>query len=230
MASEVDIVNLALSHLGDAATVASINPPDGSAQAEYGQRFYPMARDSLLEMHDWGFATKRIKLAPLVNPTSQWLYCYAQPPDLVNTIAVIDSAATDDSGVPVAYPTTWGETPLPGPGSYVPQPFQLESAADGTDVLYTNQANATLRYVARVTDPTKFSPLFIETLTWSLASLLAGPVLKGEAGTQAAARCTLIAFGQNGRGGKFAQATASDAGQKRTTARERQQVSWIAAR
>ena len=59
MASEVDICNLALSHLGDTATIASLDPPEGSAQAEHCARFYPIARDSLLEMHAWGFATSR---------------------------------------------------------------------------------------------------------------------------------------------------------------------------
>ena len=63
MASEVEICNLALAHLGDEATVASIDPPEGSAQAEHCQRFYPVSRNSLLEMHDWAFATKRATLA-----------------------------------------------------------------------------------------------------------------------------------------------------------------------
>ena len=63
MASEVDICNLALSHLGDNATVASIDPPEGSAQAEHCSRFYPIARDTLLEMHNWNFSTRRAVLA-----------------------------------------------------------------------------------------------------------------------------------------------------------------------
>ena len=37
-----------LGHIGDAATVSSINPPEGSAQAEHCARFYPIARDALL--------------------------------------------------------------------------------------------------------------------------------------------------------------------------------------
>ena len=59
MASDVEICNLALSHLGDTATVASIDPPEGSAQAEHCARFYPIARDALLEKHDWSWATRR---------------------------------------------------------------------------------------------------------------------------------------------------------------------------
>ena len=48
MPSEVDICNLALGHLGDSATVATIDPPEGSAQAEHCARFYPIARDARL--------------------------------------------------------------------------------------------------------------------------------------------------------------------------------------
>ena len=60
MSSEIDICNLALARLGDDATVASIDPPEGSAQAEQCARFYSIARDTMLEMHDWRFATKRV--------------------------------------------------------------------------------------------------------------------------------------------------------------------------
>jgi len=65
MASIVDICNLALSHLGDSATVSSIDPPEGSAQADLCARFFPIALASLLEAHSWGFATRRVALAPL---------------------------------------------------------------------------------------------------------------------------------------------------------------------
>lgn len=216
MASEVDISNLALAHLGDSATVASISPPDGSAQAEYCQRFFAVARDALLEMHDWGFATKRVALAQLsTNAASGWAYCYAQPTDLVNAIAVLDPAAASDTSVG---------------GVYMPQPFVLESAADGTDVIYTDQAGAVLRYVARVTDTTKFSPLFITTLAASLASMLAGPVLKGDAGASAAARWTMIAFGQDGKSGLFGRAAGSDASQRRQSTRDRHQAPWTLGR
>lgn len=231
MASEVDICNLAVGHIGDAANIQSISPPDGSAQAEHCQRFYPIARDSLLELHNWGFATKRVALAPFAsNPASGWAYCYAQPADLVNAISVLDPAAQDDTSVGIPTASQWTETPLNNGGVYTPQPYQLEAAADGSDILLTNQSNAVLRYVARITDTTKFSPLFVETLTWSLAGLLAGPVMKGGEGAKMGASCRLIAFGQDGKSGIFGRATASDANDKRSTTRDRHQVSWINGR
>ena len=59
MASDVDICNLALSFLGDDANVSSISPPEGSQQSEHCARFYPIARDGLLQMHNWNWASRR---------------------------------------------------------------------------------------------------------------------------------------------------------------------------
>ena len=67
--NDVTICNLALGHLGDIANVKSINPPDQSVQAQLCKRFYPAARNALLEMSSWGFATVRAKLAQVGNPT-----------------------------------------------------------------------------------------------------------------------------------------------------------------
>jgi hypothetical protein len=46
-----------------------------------------------------------------------------------------------------------------------------------------------LRYQAFVADSTKFSPLFVQCLSWHLASMLAGPVIKGDQGAAEAKRC-----------------------------------------
>jgi hypothetical protein len=234
MASAVDICNLALANLGDVANLQSIDPPDGSAQADHCATFYPIARDALLEMHDWGFSTKRVALAQLVNPTTEWAYCYAQPNGLLNAIAVLDAAATDDVSVGIPTGQLWcSDTPIMNTGNYTPQPFVLESADDGTDVVYTNQPNAMMRCTVRVTDTSKFSPLFVRTLAASLAAMLAGPLVKGEPGVALAMRWETIAFGgpqERGRGGLFKRAAESDSNQRRTTARDRQAVSWINSR
>ena len=230
MASELDICNMALGHLGDSATVASIDPPEGSAQAEHCARFYPMVRDALLEMHDWSFASRRKRLAQLDNPISQWAYCYAAPTDMVNPIAVLDSKAQSDLATTYAPPAPWGYAPIPLAGAPVPQPYVLETLEDGTEVVYTNQAGALLRYTARVTDPTRLSPLFVQTLAAALTSALAGPLLKGDAGIAAALRWQAVAFGQDGRSGLFGKAASSDAGQRRSIARDHHQVGWLAGR
>jgi len=216
MASEIDICNLALGHLGDVATIASIDPPEGSAQAEHCARFYPIARDSLLELHTWGFATKRVQLAQLGTGWPEWDYSYAQPADALNIIAVLPPYATDD------YSTGAASVSIAVGGSYIPQPFSCEIDANGADVIYTDQAEAVLRYTALVTDPTKFSPLFIVALSWQLASMLAGPILKGDAGAAEAKRCAAMAQAY------LSKAKESDAGQRRINPQHN--VGWMAGR
>lgn len=203
MASEIDICNLALSHLGDNATVASLDPPEGSAQAEHCARFYPIARDSLLEMHTWGFATKRIQLAQLGTGWPEWNYAYAQPADALNIVAILPPDATDD------YSAGGIATGVSTGGPYVPQPYSCETDANGADVIYTDQALAVLRYTGIVTDTTRFSPLFVVTLSWHIASFLAGPILKGDAGAAESKRCAAMMQAY------LSKAVESDAGQRR---------------
>ena len=212
MASEVDICNLALGHLGDNATVASINPPEGSAQAEHCKRFYPIARDSLLEMHNWNFAMRRIALTQVEQNWTEWQYAYTLPSDCLNPISVLPPDAYDDYAtrfVPTDTPY-WSHnySPVTAAGRYVPQPFSIETTSEGIHNLFTNVENAVLRYSAYVTDTTEFSPLFIVTLSWHLASMLAGPVIKGDMGTAEGKRCVQMMTGY------LSQAEASDANQR----------------
>lgn len=190
MASDVDICNLALGHLGDDANVASISPSDGSPQGDHCQRFYPIARDVLLQMHPWSFALTRFNLTLLTDvPLFGWGFAYSIPvTKLVRYLSVNDPTAIDDNN---------------------PQPFEVEAnPRDGTPIVYTNMGSgaspttqgftitgstnpsgAAMRAILQVTDTSKFSPLFTDTFGWFLASYLAGPILKGEVGMQAAKAC-----------------------------------------
>ena len=96
MATEVDICNLALANLGDDAPIATLSPPEGSAQAEKASRFYPIARNSLLAMHTWSFASKRGSLALTTNTLDQWDYAYAAPADMMSAVAIISPTAQND--------------------------------------------------------------------------------------------------------------------------------------
>ena len=192
MATEVNICNLALAHLGDDATIASLSPPEGSAQAEKAARFYPIARDTLLEMHTWNFAAKRANLALTTNNIAQWDYAYVAPTDMMSPVAVISPTAQNDYATRMsAGDTPGGITSTYAPtivaGQYTPQQFAIE----GTTI-YTNVETAMLRYQAFITESDKFSPLFVMTLSWHLASMLAGPIIKGDQGAAEAKRCTQV--------------------------------------
>lgn len=201
MASEVDICNLALAHLGDDATVASLDPPEGSAQAEHCARFYPIARDGLLELHDWKFATRRKRIALLSTDTWTWRYAYAAPTDMLKLLAVLPAEAGSDADT---------------------QPYEPETSDSGAALILTNTESATLRYTARVIDPTRFSPLFTTALSWHLASMLAGPIIKGDAGAAEAKRCTAVMQAY------LSKAATSDANQRKTKLTH--SPAWIAGR
>lgn len=222
MASVVDICNLALSRLGDSATVSSIDPPEGSPQAQYCATFYPIARDTMLEMHQWTFATRRIIPAQVSFSYSQWDYAYAAPSDMLDVIAVMSPDATDDFSQPLVVENQILGSVNSGMGTYAPQPYSLESLADGTVVILTDQENALLRYTARVEDTSKYPALFVDALGWLLASHLAGPLMKGDTGAkiaQSAYRSFQLAF---------ARATSADANNQRRNINH--SVGWMVNR
>ncbi len=193
MASEVDICNVALGHLGDTGNIASLYPPEGSAQAEHCARFYPMARDALLSLHTWGFATRRVPLAQLSTDVPGWAYAYVFPSDTLTVLAVQGPDEPD---------------PEAGGFPAMSHPYVSESNEAGNRTIYCNVPNAVMRGIFRVTSTERFTPLFITTLSWQLASMLAGPVIKGDAGMTEAKRCAQMAQAY------LAQATGHDANQR----------------
>lgn len=167
MASSIDICNLALSHLGDEATVSSIDPPEGSAQADHCAAFYPIARNNVLASHAWSCATKRETLALLsLTPPDAFVYAYSVPSTCLRALRVMLPGDTDDSNG---------------------QEFEIEAQSDGTLVLYTNAADASLVYIAGITDTTRFTPGMVTAIARLLAAYVAGPLIKGSEGMKVAA-------------------------------------------
>lgn len=198
MITDVDICNMALSFIGDAATVRSINPPDTSAQARLCKTFYPIAVRSTLEMHNWAFATKRTECDPVTPPAegehghvhggsetcdcSEWKYYYALPRHFLKAIAVLPPDSVDD----------------------YKQSSEFTVQVDSTGVLrlYTNIEDAVLLYTEYVVDPYYFPPLFQVVVAWHLAGMLAGPIMKGDVGAQESKRCLQMMAMYMGRASK----------------------------
>lgn len=183
MASIVEICNTALAHLGNDNQISSISPPDGSTEAGYCARFFPMARREMIEMSRWAFATKRVTLAQITNndTSGRWEFAYATPGDLL-----------------------LGDR-IPTRGSLRTILFELENEPFGIlrdplidepnaqyyregNTIYTNEPNATLIYRTDVVDTTKYPAVFTSALGYLLASYLAGPLIRGAEGAQAAQR------------------------------------------
>lgn len=182
MASEVDICNLAMAHLGDDANISSINPSDNSQQADWCVRFYPIARDQLLAMHAWSFNTKRQSLALLDTDElpDTWAYAYARPTRALNIISVLPPQGTGAATLSSFPPDD--TNPSTAHGDENTQDYIQEVLQDGTQVIFTNTENAIARYNVTITDTTKFGALFVPALARLLASYVAGAMLKGKEG------------------------------------------------
>lgn len=185
MATPVDIANLGLSHIGARAQIVSISPPDGSVESGYCARFYPLVRRELLEIHSWSFASKRIALAQVTNPSTIWAHAYAMPADCVKArrvlpLALISTYATALMSYEEHFSEDLTNTVFTERGG---SPYETEGG-----VLLTNEPDAVLIYTRDVTDSNAFSPRFVIAAGMLMASYLSGPIIKGTDGARAAAQ------------------------------------------
>ena len=163
MADAVAICNLALSYIGDSASVASIDPPDETATAQMCATMYPFAVSALLERFDWSFATRYAPLAPYADAESHgWKKAYAVPSDCMRAIRVRASGM-----------------------QHMPEPkgAHYEIVIDGDHpVLLTDVESPVLYYITSNVNPALFSQNFAVALAWYMAIMLAGQRIKGREG------------------------------------------------
>lgn len=181
MPSQVDNCNAALSHVGSDTVVVSIDPPDGSVESGYCASFYPIARAEALEMHPWTWAKTRAALAQVANDSTTWAYAYALPSQCLTPLRVLQQQIVADY---LTWPLTSYQTNddlvwFTERGS---AEFQIEGK-----VLRTNEPDAVLLYVQDVTTAGAASGMFNAGFGYLLASYLAGPIVKGQAGANASA-------------------------------------------
>lgn len=182
MTSAVDVSNMALAHIGAESQVASIDPPDGSAEAGYCARFYPIARRIAIEAHAWTFAKARATLAEVANPSTVWQYAYALPSDLIDPLRVLNLATVESVLLSLDSFSLVTET-----SAYWGMIFSLTEQSSANfeiegDVLLTNEPEAVLIYTRDQTNVNKWSPMFTSAVAQLLAGYLAGPIIKGAEG------------------------------------------------
>lgn len=153
MASELDICNAGLSHVS-AYGIQSLD--ERTKEARECKRLYPIARDAMLESHDWAIARKRVALALLSDTYSGWDYAYAWPADCIMPRKIYDEGECAGS-----------------------EKIKFEfgvSAALNRRVILTNKEDAELIYTAKVTDANLYTTMMIDALSFRLASDLALPL------------------------------------------------------
>ena len=170
MANPVSICNLALSYIGDSATVSSIDPPENNPQSQMCATMYPMAVNALLEMYDWTFATRRASVAQYADEESHgWKGAYTLPGDCLRIVRV-QSAVEQHAEEPTD------------------KEYEVGASVKGR-VLYTNADDPVVTYISSNTKPAVFSNAFVIALAWYLANMLAGQRVKGKEGHAMSQNC-----------------------------------------
>jgi hypothetical protein len=147
MASQVQIVKLALQHIGDRYDISDIE--EESVEAEQANLIYDDTRKELLRRYPWRFAKKYTSPATLSGITvpGQWDYAYAYPSSCVRVGGITNTA---DRTKPIL-------------------DFEVSLLDDDTKVLLTDEQSAEFFYTSDITDPTRFDPEFTMAFSFLLA-------------------------------------------------------------
>ena len=144
MASDVSICSQALLMLG-ADPISSLSE-DESDNAKLCANLWPLVRDAVLRAGTWHCATKRVRLAPLVDaPAFDYAYQFVLPSDWLRTLRV---------------------------GEYGQEP---DYRMAGGRVL-CDMASLPLLYVFRNEDPASYDSLLMDAMVHAMAARLAYPV------------------------------------------------------
>lgn len=185
MTVPTDICNMSLSMIGAQASVQSINPSDGSAQANACATFYTPVTQMLLRAAHWNCARKQISLTQLksiyVNgqlspnpPPTPWYYEYAVPPDSLKMRFLLN--LTPQSSIDPPLTTGGAQFPVPqaltGFSRFTPA-VDLDPTGNPVKVILTNQCQAQGVYTADISQtPDLWDSQFLMAAATSLASYL----------------------------------------------------------
>lgn len=159
MASDTEICNLALSHLGVGKEIASLET-EKSQEASACRRFYDIALDATLRDYPWNFATK-IEALGLVEeePNDEWLYSYRYPTDCLFIKRILSGIKNDTRQSRINY--------------------RVVSDSAG-QLIYSDHENAEIEYTYRVTDSNIYPSDFTMALSYRLAHYIAPRVTAGD--------------------------------------------------
>ena len=152
--NETKICNQALGRIGAKRINDFTDATDTKLEAIQCRLHYELTRDSLLRSHYWRFARARAVLSQDTNdPDFEWDNQFILPVDFLRFRSIYEEdGATSKS---------------------------RRHAIEGQRIL-TNLSAVSLRYIKKVTDVTKFDPLFVEVLVWLLADKMIGPLAGGD--------------------------------------------------
>ncbi len=141
--SNTKICNQALGRIGARRINDFDDTTDTKPEAVQARLHFEQTRDALTRSHRWRVASDRATLTRDVEtPDFEWAYQFFLPNDFL--------------GMKSIYEGRFSSANL--------RSYDLEGA-----LLLTNETTMEIKYIKKITDPTKFDPLFIEVLVLQLA-------------------------------------------------------------
>lgn len=163
MSSDVEICNLALSHIGTGKTIASLD--ERSSEALTCKRFYETARKAMLRDFPWPLATKFMALGLVTesgdsaHPSDEWEFSYRLPSDCLYARRIPSGQRIDTPATRVPYKRSYDV---------------------GGGLILTDKQDAILEYTYNATDPSKFSEDMILAFSYRLAVYIVPTQSKGD--------------------------------------------------
>lgn len=165
--SDVAIANLALTKLGD-LRITSLT--DNTKPAREINAIYGMLRDKLQRTYNWRFCVKRASLAAdVATPTFDYSFQYSLPADCLRVLQIN------------AY------YPAPDLSDLISSGGQ-EYVIEAGKILTRSSGSLNLRYLSRISDPTKFDVAFDEAFAALLAYNVCEALTQSDAKKNAALR------------------------------------------
>lgn len=161
MSSDVEIANMALTHIGVGREIASFT--EQSEEARALNRVYVPFRQRLLRAIPWPFATAFSAAGglPVVKkqPTTEWQYSYRVPGDCLMVRRVMGVQRTDSRQTRI--------------------PYRLGTDGQGP-LLFCDQPNAQIEYTYDVTNSAMFPSDFTMMLSLGAGVLVVPRLAKGD--------------------------------------------------
>lgn len=190
MTNQLDIANRALLGIGARVQISSLNPSDGSAEANAISVLFTPTFESLARAAFWNCLRKQILLTlvaaaagtqenpngtSIIIPPSPWTYAYAYPSDCLAIRFIVPSlpagataaipSTTINNGAPLFFPNNQGQI------DYAISTFQ-DQLGNIIEVVLTNQSQAQAVYTANYPNPTLWDSQFQAAMVASLGAFL----------------------------------------------------------
>ena len=151
--SKTKIFNIALQNLGISSIIENNNEQDPKALLL--SNYYEIARNTVLEAHEWSFATAYVKLSvnlyEPINPN--FLFAYSMPSDCIAPRAVINVADKQE------------------------KIFETAVSQGSERIILTNHNPCILRYTKRADKEAMYSAAFVNALGFYLAYMAAQTIV-----------------------------------------------------